>query len=126
MKRAPNEPDENAGLEGAITLLQPPLSKTPPAKLFAHGHGEHSHNRKKSEPGKNPESEGKTTQCLGSEPPRRIFTTSSSRNRNIGPNSAIPYQPIPTRQIRTWCRTERVPPPPGKSPATKSADSVGV
>src|SRR5260370_2376942 len=81
---------------------------------------------KNSEPGKNPESEGKTIQCCGGEPPKTRLSASSSRNSTAGPNTAIAHQPIPTRQVRTWPSTDRAPPPPGKSPATKSADNVGV
>src|SRR6266849_4088176 len=52
MKRAPNEPDENACLECAIAFLQPWLSKTPPAELFSNSPGEHAHNAKEQRTGK--------------------------------------------------------------------------
>src|SRR5260370_41687640 len=41
-------------------------------------------------------------QGWGGEPTKTRLTASSSRNRNACPNTAIAYQPMPTRQVRTF------------------------
>src|SRR6266700_3989435 len=66
-----------------------------------------------------PENDGETIQCAGSVPRCNAVNASATQSRMMGPISPSPYQTTGTRQTRIWRETERTPPAPGYSPATR-------